>query len=299
MNQSSHDDLSSDLRAYVVGRRDSKRESELLLRLRALPQQRRRELLLPLLELKRRAVLVLIHRAQLSRSDYLEVLKRGLSETESESIVAWMDATVSHIGWHKTFSVLRETMATNPRGGAMALYQVPRVCRGKGQLSGSLPTRDLVVEYLQLIELYHEKGHCVVPETALDRFKEALWDHNFDKHDSGDCVFVEFKLSWEDWQESRQIRETGRKALDQYQSDYLSFGAETRQFKANEFGWTYKNSSGIARHEWEELFAVVYQNRVIILMTTGCQYALSLSALNEAQLAKLMRWLERAMHESG
>ena len=122
-----------------------------------------------------------------------------------------------------------------------------------------------------------------------------MWDHNFQKYDTGDCVFVELQLSWEDWQESRQIKETGKKALDQYQSDYLSFGAETRQFTANDFGWMYKNSSGIARHEWKELFAVAYYERVIILMATGCHYALSRSAFNEAQLTKLMRWLERAV----
>lgn len=174
MSQSSHDDLCSDLRAYVVGRRDSKKESELLRRLRALPQQQRRALLLPLLELKRGAVLVFIHRAQLSRSDYLEVLKRGLSEIESESIVYWMDATVPHIGWHRTLSVLRETMATNPRGGAMALYQVPSVCRGKGQLSGSLPTPELTLEFLRLIVHYHENGHCVVADSTLDSFKKIL-----------------------------------------------------------------------------------------------------------------------------
>lgn len=174
MSQSSSNDLGADLRAYGVGRRDSKKESELLRRLRALPQPQRRALLLPLLELKRRAVLVLIQRAQLSRSDYLEVLKRGLSEIRNESIRYWMDATVPYIGWRKTFSVLRETMATNPRAGAMALYYVPWVCRGKGQLSGPLPTPELTLECFRLIVLYHENGHRVVDDTTLARFRKIL-----------------------------------------------------------------------------------------------------------------------------
>ena len=55
-------------------------------------------------------------------------------------------------------------------------------------------------------------------------------------HDSAGSIFVEFKLSWEDWREYRHIEETSTKALKQHQFDYLSFGAETRQFTANEFG---------------------------------------------------------------
>jgi hypothetical protein len=132
---------------------------------------------LPLLELKRSAVLALIHRAQLSRSDYLEVLKVGLNGAKGESIKYWMDATVPHIGWRKTFSVLRESMSTNPRRGAMALYYVPRVCRGKGQLSGPLPTPELALECVQLIVQYQENGHRVVDDNTFDRLKTALSSH--------------------------------------------------------------------------------------------------------------------------
>jgi|SRR5215469_4314384 len=116
---------------------------------------------------------------------------------------------------------------------------------------------------------------------------------NFDS----DAMFVEFKLSWEDWLEYRNIQETGKKALKQHQSDYLSFGAESRQFNANEFGWTYKNSSGITRHEWDDLSGVIYLDRVIVLMTP-IHYPLPRTAFNEAQVATLMRWLKRAMDES-
>lgn len=119
-------------------------------------------------------VLVLIHRAQLSRSDYLEVLKRGLTEAKGESIRYWMDATVPHVGWRKTFSLLRESMATNPRVGAMALYSVPWVCRGKGQLSGRLPTRELALECVRLIVQYHENGHRVVDDSTLAQFKKIV-----------------------------------------------------------------------------------------------------------------------------
>ena len=119
-------------------------------------------------------VLVLIHRAQLSRSDYLEVLKRGLTEAKGESIRYWMDATVPHIGWRKTFSVLRESMATNPRAGAMALGSVPDVCRRKGQLTGPLPTRELALECIRLILQYHENGHRVVDDSTLAQFKKIV-----------------------------------------------------------------------------------------------------------------------------
>jgi len=159
---------------YVGMRRDSKKESGLLRKLLALPREQRRTLLLPLLELEPGTALVFIHRAQLSRSDYIEVLKRGLTEAKGESIKYWMDATVPHIGWRKTFSLLRESMTTNPRVGAMALYFVPRVCRGKGQLSGSLPTRELALECVRLIVQYHDNGHRVVADSELAKFKKIL-----------------------------------------------------------------------------------------------------------------------------
>jgi hypothetical protein len=174
LSQFSSSDLASDLRAYVAGRRDSKKELDLLRTLRALPQQKRRPLLLPLLEIKKGVVLVLIHGAQLSRSDYLEVLKRGLNEAKGESIKHWMDATVSHIGWRRAFSVLRSALTSNPRIGAFALYSVPWVCRRKGQLSGPLPTAELTLECIRLIVQYHENGHRVVADSTLAEFKKIL-----------------------------------------------------------------------------------------------------------------------------
>jgi hypothetical protein len=126
------------------------------------------------LELKKRSILVIIHRAQLAPSDYLEVLKQGLNDVKNEPIQFWMDATVPHIGWRKAFSVLRESMATNPRAGAMALYLVPVVCRRKGQLTGPLPTRELALECLRLILQYHENGHRVVDDSTLAQFKKIV-----------------------------------------------------------------------------------------------------------------------------
>lgn len=167
-------DLAADLRAYVAGRRDSKEESDLLRRLRGLPQRERVALLILLLELAERTSLVLIDRAQLSRTDYLKIFKQGLTKGNASSIKLWMAATVPHIGWRRTFSVLRACLATNPRGGAFALCQVPGVCRRKRELSGPLPTRELAVECVQLILQYHEKGQRVVDDNTLASFRKAL-----------------------------------------------------------------------------------------------------------------------------
>src|SRR5215472_10557834 len=174
LSQFSSSDLASDLRTYVGGRRDSKKESDLLRRLRALPQRERLALLTPLLDLKVPTALLLISRAQLSRTDYLEIFKRGLVDADASSIALWMDATVPHIGWRLTFSILRQCLATNPRRGASALYQVPWVCRGKGQLSGGLPTRELTAEFVRLVVQYQEKGHRVVDDSTLAIFKKRL-----------------------------------------------------------------------------------------------------------------------------
>lgn len=242
---------------------------------------------------------MLIDRAKLSISDYLAIFKQGLVKGNASSVAFWMEATVPHLGWNKVFSVLREALTTNPRGGAFALYHVPRLCRGNASqpsLSGTLPTRELAVEYVQLIVLYHENGHRVVDESTFDRIKGAFWDHKFQMHDSPDSISIEFELSWEDWLDSRHLHDADKRALKQHKDDYLCFGAERRQFSANEHGWTYTNSSGTARHEWVDLIGVAYLNRVIILMSP-VHYPLPRSAFNEAELAHLMRWLKLAMGE--
>jgi len=143
--------------------------------------------------------------------------------------------------------------------------------------------------------LYHEKGYRVVPESDFDRIRETLWDLNYHRHDGANAVAVEFKLSWEDWRDSRDIQKADANALKQYQADYLRFGAERRLFSANAYGWRYTNSAWIARHDWSELVGVAYQTNIIVLMATGGHYSLPCSAFNETQLGLLMRWLELAM----
>jgi hypothetical protein len=289
LDQSESSDLGVDLRAYVNGRRDSKREQALLRRLRTLPQPQRMELLAPLLEMNLSTALALVDRAQLSRAAYLSVLQQGLILGNASSVKFWMKATLAHLGWRRVISVLREALTTNPRGGAFALYHAPYFFRGNA------PSRELHLELLQLIVLYHEKGHRVVPESDFDRIRETLWDLNYYRHDGANAVAVEFKLSWEDWRDSRDIQKADAKALKQYQADYLRFGAERRLFSANEYGWRYTNSAGIARHDWSELVGVAYQTNIIVLMATGGHYSLPCSAFNETQLGLLMRWLELAM----
>ena len=73
----------------------------MLRRIRALPQSQRMEILAPLLDFKGSVALVLADRAQLSRGDYLAILKRGLAEADASSIKFWLEATVRHLGWRK------------------------------------------------------------------------------------------------------------------------------------------------------------------------------------------------------
>jgi hypothetical protein len=142
-------DLAADLRAYVTGRRDSKQEQALLRRIRALPQSRRMEILVPLLDLKRSTALVLADRSQLTRGDYLAILKRGLVEADASSIKFWLEATVRHLGWRRVFSILRGMSAPWPSPGASALYHLPFMFREVSPLPPSLEQ-----EFVQLLELY-------------------------------------------------------------------------------------------------------------------------------------------------
>src|SRR5580658_2055513 len=163
-------DLAADLRAYVTGRRHSKQEQALLRRIRALPQSQRMEILAPLLDLKESAALVLADRSQLSRGDYLAILKRGLADADASSIKFWLEATVRHLGWRKVFSILRGMAAPWPSPGASALYFLPFIF---GQLYPLPPS--LNKEFDHLVELYDRKRPLpFLPDSWRNRGK-SYW----------------------------------------------------------------------------------------------------------------------------
>jgi hypothetical protein len=170
-------DLAADLRAYVSGRRHSKQEQALLRRIRALPQAQRMEILAPLLDFKGSVALILADRAQLSRGDYLAILKRGVVEADARSIEFWLEATVCHLGWRKVFSMLRDMAAPWPSPGASALYHLPFVFLKVYPLPPSLKQ-----QFVQLLELYdREKPLPYLPANWIQRLKTDrkfvfLWD---------------------------------------------------------------------------------------------------------------------------
>ncbi len=148
----------------------------MLRRIRALPQSERMEILAPLLNFKGSVALVLADRAQLSRGDYLAILKRGLDEADASSIKFWLEATVRHLGWPTVFSVLRERAAPWPSPGALALYHLPFIF---GQLYPLPPS--LNQEFVQLLELYdRERPLPFLPDSwrkseKTDRKFVFLW----------------------------------------------------------------------------------------------------------------------------
>jgi hypothetical protein len=289
LDQSELSDLSADLRAYLSGRRESKREQELLRRLRALPQRERMELLAPLLEDNTGNPFVFVDRAQLSRADYLTVFKQGLVRGNPSSVKFWLQATIWHLGWRTILSALREAFPTNPRGVAFALYHLPFIFREKG------PSVELRLQFLRLVVLCHEKDYQVVGPSDFNRITGVLWDSEYASHDAAGAVSVEFRLSLEDWLNSRHIDAAVGKTLQRYQADYMRFNAEDRSFSANAFGWRYTNSNGIVRYRWSELTGVAYLRRVMILMTASAHYPLPRSAFLAAQIVNLTCWLDLAM----
>lgn len=151
--QSLNTDLAADLQAYAAAaRRDSKQEQALLRRIRALPQPERMEVLAPLLNFRGWIALSLADRAQLSRRDYLAILKRGLEEADASSIQLWLKATARHLGWQRVFAVLRDMVAPWPCRGALALYHLPYIF---GELF-PLPL-SLNREFVQLLGLYDQQ----------------------------------------------------------------------------------------------------------------------------------------------
>jgi hypothetical protein len=160
-------DLAADLRAYVTGRRHSKQEQALLRRIRALPQSQRMQVLAPLLDLKGSTALVLAGRSQLSRGDYLAILKRGLVDADASSIKFWLEATVRHVGWRKVFSILRGMAAPWPSPGASAIYFLPFIFDELYPLSPSLKK-----EFDHPLELYdRERPLPFLPDNWRNRGK--------------------------------------------------------------------------------------------------------------------------------
>jgi hypothetical protein len=98
LSQSEVNDLEEELRSDASERRDSKRESTLLRRVRALHQTQRLAVMALLLELKAPAAFAFIDRAQLSRSDYLAIFRQGLIKGNASSVKFWMEVTVPHLG---------------------------------------------------------------------------------------------------------------------------------------------------------------------------------------------------------
>jgi len=94
--------------------------------------------------------------------------------------------------------------------------------------------------------------------------------------------------------DSRDIHETDAKTLKRYRADYVSFNAEPRSFFANDQGWIYTDSSGKARHDWDDLIGVTYKQRVITLMAANGHCHLPRSAFDSNQLATLTHWLRLA-----
>jgi hypothetical protein len=168
-------DIAADLREYVTGRHDSKREQVLLQRILALAQSERMEVLAPILDLKGRIGFDLANRAQLSPANYLWILRHGLAQADFGNITSCLEATVHHLGWRKVFSVFREELARTPRRAAFALHQLSSLLR-----ENESPA--IRIEYFRLIVLYHENGHDVVPKGALNKIRMTLRDVDQGRH---------------------------------------------------------------------------------------------------------------------
>ena len=156
-------ELAAELRDYVTQARHSKRERDLLAAIRALPRADRLETLAPLLQLNARTALVLIDRAQLRKSDYSQILQRGLHDGDASSVVLWLRATAPHLGWRKVFQILRKAAAPWPSGGAFAIYHLPH-CFADFPLPPQLQP-----EFCRLVEMYDG----LRPLPFLDRKKRA------------------------------------------------------------------------------------------------------------------------------
>ena len=111
---------------YLRRPRESKREKELLRRLREAPEDERFQFVYELLQ--RDAVMgLLMATGSLRQPRHFEaILEMGFQKGDASSICSWLACAVPKLGFHKVIRLLDDKMETDPIIVDKALYWMPK-----------------------------------------------------------------------------------------------------------------------------------------------------------------------------
>ncbi len=115
-----------EIRYYLRRPRDSKRERELLQRLRALPEEERYDFVRRLLQQDKGIGLLMASGSLHQKRYFEEILEMGLREGDASTILPWLECAVPKLGFRKVILSLENRVDTDPTAVDNALYWMPR-----------------------------------------------------------------------------------------------------------------------------------------------------------------------------
>ena len=111
---------------YLRQPRDSKRERELLQKLRLLPEAERYDIVRKMLQQHKGIGLLMASGALQQKRYFEEILEMGFQEGDASTILPWLECAVPKLGFRKVILSLNNRIDTDPVSVDNALYWMPR-----------------------------------------------------------------------------------------------------------------------------------------------------------------------------
>ncbi len=118
--------IQSEIDEYSLHPRDSRRERELLCRLRAMPEEARFNIVRRLLLQNKQMGLLMASGALQQPRYFEEILEMGLKVGNASTILPWLECAVPKLGFRRVVSSLSSRIETEPEAVANAVYWMPR-----------------------------------------------------------------------------------------------------------------------------------------------------------------------------
>ena len=115
-----------EIKDYLHRPRDSKRERDLLQRLRQLPEEVRYDIVRKLLQQDKGIGLLMASGSLRQKRYFEEILEMGFKEGDASTILPWLECAVPKLGFRKVILSLDSRMDTDPVAVDNALYWMPR-----------------------------------------------------------------------------------------------------------------------------------------------------------------------------
>ena len=115
-----------EIKDYIRRPRDSKRERELLQRLRELPEEVRFDIVRKLLQHDKGIGLLMASGSLRQKRYFEEILEMGFKEGDASTILPWLECAVPKLGFRKVILSLGNRIDTDPVAVDNALYWMLR-----------------------------------------------------------------------------------------------------------------------------------------------------------------------------